>query len=101
VTLVVVEAAVVVVGAAVVVVGAVEGVAAVADVVPDCSQAARLWDVTTAPFVVVSNEKLLASGWWMFAAARPTSPLWCAVRKPTAWGGGITMPMFAASCSIR
>jgi hypothetical protein len=37
----------------------------------------------------------------MFASARPALPSGCAARKLTACAGAITMPIDAASCSIR
>jgi hypothetical protein len=37
----------------------------------------------------------------MLAAALACTPRPCGDRKPTADGGGITIPIDAASCSIR
>jgi hypothetical protein len=63
--------------------------------------AASVAEVTISPFVGVSERNDEALGWWMLASARPALPLAFADRKPTACGGGITMPIVPASCSIR
>lgn len=63
--------------------------------------AASVVAVTISPLVDVSAPNDDALGWWMFASARPALPPGLAARKPTACGGGITMPIDAASCSIR
>ena len=63
--------------------------------------AASMSAVTMSPLVGVSERNDDELGSWMFASARPGLPSALAARKPTACGGGITMPMDAASCSIR
>ena len=63
--------------------------------------AASVAEVTISPFAGVSDRNDEALGWWMFASARPALPSPFADRNPTACGGGITMPMDAASCSTR
>jgi hypothetical protein len=63
--------------------------------------AASVVAVTISPLVGVSAPNEDALGGWMLASARPALPPGLAARKPTACGGGITMPIVAASCSIR
>jgi hypothetical protein len=63
--------------------------------------AASVLAVTISPLLGVSDSKEDALGWWMFASARPALPSALAPRNPTACAGGITMPIDAASCSIR
>ena len=63
--------------------------------------AASVSAVTISPLVGVSERNDDELGAWMFATARPGLPSALAARKPTACGGGITMPMDVASCSIR
>jgi hypothetical protein len=63
--------------------------------------AASVAEVTISPLVGVSERNEDALGSWMFASALRASPFGCAARKPTACAGGITMPIDAASCSIR
>ena len=80
----------------------VEPIVDVEPVVPVAAlAAASVAEVTISPFVGVSERNDEALGWWMFASARPALPLAFADRKPTACGGGITMPIEPASCSIR
>ena len=63
--------------------------------------AASVSAVTISPLVGVSERNDEELGSWMFASACPGLPSAFAARKPTACGGGITMPIVAASCSIR
>jgi hypothetical protein len=89
------------VGVVVVEVG-VEPIVDVEPVVLDAAfAAASVAEVTISPLVGVRDRNDEALGWWMFASARPALPSALADRKPTACGGGITMPIVPASCSIR
>lgn len=63
--------------------------------------AARVLAVRISPLVGVIDSNEVALGWWMFATACAASPSWCAPRNATACGGAITIPIDAASCSIR
>jgi hypothetical protein len=63
--------------------------------------AASVSAVTISPLVGVSERNDDELGAWMFETARPGLPSALAARKPTACGGGITMPIDPASCWIR
>lgn len=63
--------------------------------------AARVVGVTISPVAGIIDKNDDALGWRMFATACLASPPGWAARKATACGGGITMPIVAASCSIR
>ena len=78
-------------------VGAVPGAVAVGIALA----AARLAGVTTKPLLELELRNALAVGWWMLAMAAPTLAPWLALRKPTDAGGAITMPIPAATRSIR
>lgn len=62
---------------------------------------ARSVAVTTAPLPGVTDRNEDELGWRMFATARGALPSPRAARNPTACGGAITIPIDAASCSIR
>jgi hypothetical protein len=80
----------------------VDPIVAVDPVVPlGAFAAARVLVVTISPLAGTSDRNDDALGWRMFATACLASPPGCAVRKATACGGGITIPIDAASCSIR
>lgn len=85
--------------------GADVGVEPIVDVDPvvplGAFAAARVVAVTISPLVGVSDKNEDALGGWMFATACAASPPRRAVRKASACGGGITIPIDAASCSIR
>jgi hypothetical protein len=83
----------------------VEPIVEVEPVVPDAADAAlaaaSVAEVTISPFAGVSERNDEALGAWMFASARPGLPWPFDDRNPTACGGGITMPIVPASCSMR
>jgi len=77
------------------------GLEVVADVLGLGAAAAAAASVTTEPFVVEADRKDVAFGVLISASARPTSIPPPTERNPTAVGGGITIPIRAASVSTR
>ncbi len=57
--------------------------------------------VTSAPFLAGMPTNAAESGVWILPSAPATLPFRLATRYPTAPGGGKTIPMPLASCSIR